>query len=947
MNGKRSLKLGLKNHYWKTHYLSGFHALFLIFAILLASSCNTEDSNSENLETDLLEANNNPVAQRDLNKKIKPTRLFFSPRNEVMAVGSRLTFDVRGEFASDLEKDISEEVIWEAENQEIAEFVEQGVLKAKKEGKTKIFLKLDDLLETTEITVIPAKNQNMIMIPSNKTLELFLKEGKPVAQQLQYQSVIIRSDGSLDDVSKSSAWRLAFLTKEQYDALEKTEEAAEDYTYIATQKVEWQTLESASFSIDAPGVYFVETKFTDPDGKELAVYGKIEAALESLRPIGIQVINSPITIPLGSTEEVKIEIAYNDGTKRQVTEGFQLTIEGEGAELSGTRDVKVLATGQTTLNVTLDNLKAEGIIYGLNAVLESIYVDPTGAIVKKGLNSEFNVFAKFNDGNVRNITRFADYTNLNPDFISLSNDAITNQPQITTIEFGRGEVQVDYQGKSAKYTVDVSNAKIDSIEFEPALIDLVVGVGDIYIKYFKVFANKSDGTRVDVTNIATIEVKGQTLTKMFEEEPGKIRGVIAGSTQLEAEVVDPTTSLKIKSRIDVEVTSADALALRWDNASSTCSNFNVPTEYQDLPCFQVNQGLTVELGRVIATLSDGTDSPADKDAQLYVELLDHEGTDFQSIGNLRMDNRSGSLFFDSKKEGHTLAVIEFKGLVKRAWVYVGPPRIDSVLIFRVDPFLGVSQGRQFAQVSTNSNGTVATINKNTQAEYRAYIQYSHYHTLPTEERQKDVTVVDLAEHPNLVVNWTATPNFSGSLVDLGDSQMEQPMVYRITGDVEGTDSLRVNANLTIHYSIGSEVDSIEATTPITVQTTCPNPGRRYGNYCFILTNAGESCTNACNDLNIPVTGTPWLGAHQATNFYIGSGAEDFRQCQDLMNNLYSNDYEIFTSRRPTPIDGLGCGIITTNGEQVAVYNAVEVNSDGTDVNIFEASFRIACACDHE
>ncbi len=392
-----------------------------------------------------------------------------------------------------------------------------------------------------------------------------------------------------------------------------------------TGEVKWSSSDESIATVDAKGLVstydkvgiveitavgnFKKRNFTDS-----VIIEVTDAVMTSLT-----VTPKETSTPIGLTKSFTATANFSNGQTIDVTNDISTQWNSSDlsvATISNFAGTKGVATGNSvgisTISASFEsngyNYSDTGTLNVSEAIVMEFSVTPTKQSVAVGLTKQFNAIALMSDGKTIDVT---DYNSIN---WSSSNDSIAEASNdqgtkglVTGIKVGSANVSVyglvNGQFVYGMAEVNVTKAVVRSLEITPETESVPVGL----TKSFKVFANMSDGKKIDVTNDKATSWSSSNSDiasiSNSNNDKGTATGVSIGKVTITAFV--EASRREIKSSATLNVTPAIAMSLDVSPK---------PQESLDTP--QIPTGWDKQF-KAEVTMSDGSIIDVSKASNLY------------------------------------------------------------------------------------------------------------------------------------------------------------------------------------------------------------------------------------------------------------------------------------------------------------------------------------------
>lgn len=262
-----------------------------------------------------------------------------------------------------------------------------------------------------------------------------------------------------------------------------------------------------------------------------AIEGK-EVELESL-----QVSESDMTLKVGENKDLSATAVFSDGTQKDVTAEVQWKTSNPDVISISNAKIVALQPGKSTITASFANkttLINITVVEDSSNVFELI-IDESNFNLEPGSQIRFEVFKKYKDGRMENVTNDATY-------FSSSRSNVTIVPGFLvvpeTAKIGSYQVTISYEGKNIQLDVNVSTLQLDKLMALPAITTLEIGEKfEINLK-----GKYNDASIKDVTTVA----------EWFSDDPrvaqvngGEINALSAGYAKITANYEGKETTVHV------------------------------------------------------------------------------------------------------------------------------------------------------------------------------------------------------------------------------------------------------------------------------------------------------------------------------------------------------------------------------------------------------------------
>ncbi|MDP3157348.1 MAG: Ig-like domain-containing protein [Archangium sp.] len=266
-------------------------------------------------------------------------------------------------------------------------------------------------------------------------------------------------------------------------------------------------------------------------------------------------------LPRGETVQFVATALFTDGQVRDVTAEALWSVDDTFVGSASEEDkglVTGLASGQTVVRARFGGKNVTRSLVVIDAALRELQLDPPHPVLPVGLSVPLKVTAIRSDGSKQDVTAEAIWSSSSPNLASVENAAVIGRVP------GALTISASVQGLVVTAPVDVTNARVESIDVQPATFTLPIGI----TAQLTATALLSDGSSLDITTQAAWRSSASQIA-FVSELPGE-QGLVAARAQGTARI---TASIAGKSGgSEGTVTVARLLTLELGPASTTLAN---------------------------------------------------------------------------------------------------------------------------------------------------------------------------------------------------------------------------------------------------------------------------------------------------------------------------------------------------------------------------------------
>ncbi len=348
-----------------------------------------------------------------------------------------------------------------------------------------------------------------------------------------------------------------------------------------TGEVKWSSSDESIATVDAKGLVSTYDKAGIVEITAVGNFKKREFTdTVTLEVTGAVLTSLTVTpkdesTPVGLTRQYTATVFFSNGQAIDITNDRSTqwsSNDTEVATISNADGSKGVATGKSVGSSTITaSFEFNGNVLSdtanLNvseAVVMDFNVTPTSQSVPVGLTKQFNAIALMSDGKTIDVTGYnsINWSSSKDNIAEVSNDQAT-KGLVTGIDVGSANISVSglVNGQFVYGTakIKVTEAVVESLEVTPETESVPVGL----TKSFKVFANMSDGQKIDVTSDKAISWSSSNSDiasiSNSNKDKGTATGVSVGNVTISAFV--EANGREIKSNASLNVTPAIAMSL--------------------------------------------------------------------------------------------------------------------------------------------------------------------------------------------------------------------------------------------------------------------------------------------------------------------------------------------------------------------------------------------------
>ncbi|WP_167404772.1 Ig-like domain-containing protein [Vibrio penaeicida] len=437
-----------------------------------------------------------------------------------LPLGTQETFIVNSVYEDGRTENITSKVQWHSDNQEVLEFAQGGIVKAKKVGSAVISASYSEngnvfTSNGIGIKVVAATLTKLMFVPANQTL--------PVGTSLQLSVLGEFSDFSKKNLTNSVVW----------------ESNSIEIAKVVRGLVKGDKKGKAQITASMNGMSVTVDVFVT------------SAVLQSIEVMPIQ-----RQVPAGLALIFEAQGQYSDGQSMDVSDkvvwessnptiatfnGRALTAKKPGS-IDVTASMQLISSDTLTITVT-------------PATFQNLVIRAEHNSIANGHSLQINAEAQYSDNTKVNVTNQVSWSSEDTQIATVSSAGVVN-----ALKEGRVSINAMYQGRSTKYALEVTSAVLTRIEIQQKNVELYRAIQQKIHLRAKGFY--SDGTTNDISRAVTWSSLSQDIMVTVS---GAVWPVSAGKAQVVASIgkikSDPVTVTVSDSEVSSIHVTPDSLSI--------------------------------------------------------------------------------------------------------------------------------------------------------------------------------------------------------------------------------------------------------------------------------------------------------------------------------------------------------------------------------------------------
>lgn len=470
-----------------------------------------------------------------------------TPTNSTIAPGTAQQFAAVGTYTDGSTQDLTGSVLWTSSDRGIATISSSGQAMSLLAGSTTITAMSGAIAGSTTLLVNPAALVSIAVTPAIPSV--------PLGETKQFTATGTFADGSIQDLTNTVSWSSSDSTVATISMTGPTQGLA-------------QTLATGTTTIAASSA---------------GVSGITVLTVSSAVITTIEIVPSPLSLAIGSSQQLSAIATYSDETTKDVSSAATWTSsDGTIAPVSATGMVTAVATGSATLTATSGGITGSMNVQVSLSVLVSIAVSPGSASIPLGTTQQFTAMGTYSDASTQDLTTSVQWTSSDAIVTTISMAQSTAGLATST---GTGTATITAASGSISGTADltVTPAVLESIAITPAAPSIALGQSQGFVAT----GTYTDQSTKDITTNVTWSTSN-ALVAIISNTTGS-NGLATSSGQGTATIGATAGSVAAATTLTVTALPAPTgltatagsgqIALTWNSVNGATS-------------YQVNRGTT-------------------------------------------------------------------------------------------------------------------------------------------------------------------------------------------------------------------------------------------------------------------------------------------------------------------------------------------------------------------
>lgn len=447
--------------------------------------------------------------------------LSISPPTPVVPAGGVVALTATGIYTDDSQRDLTADVTWTSLDPATASVSNasgtEGQVRGVLQGTAQVEARLAGISASVPVTVTAAQLVSLEVAPASLTLAAGLTHA--------LAAVGTYSDATVRDLTDQASWTSSDPSVADVSTLGASRGV------VTARRVGTVTVRAAIGAIAGTAAITVSP-----------------AHLES-----IAITPSPVSMPLGTTQQLAATGTYSDGTTQDVTAQVSWSSSAEAiAWVSPSGEVRARAQGSATISAVLSGVTGTASVTATPATYVGLELSPLTGTAPVGTGLSFTATGRYSDGSAVDVTAQATWESLTPAVAAVST-AAGSAGRATALALGTATIRATLLGRSATATLTVTEAVLASVAISPSPVRIAMGT----TAPLHATGMWTDGSTADVSSQVTWSVNDPSIATISNAAAtrGRVLGVAGGSTTVTASLNGKTGSAP------VTVTTATATAI--------------------------------------------------------------------------------------------------------------------------------------------------------------------------------------------------------------------------------------------------------------------------------------------------------------------------------------------------------------------------------------------------
>lgn len=561
--------------------------------------------------------------------------LLIIPHDKTMPIGTEQQFAALLLLTNKQTVDVTTQVTWQVDDQNIASLSDISTITAKSQGETQVNASFshesNELTASANISVIESTVSEIVINPAN---------GKfPLGSTGYFTALAYFTDGHVEDISKQATWSIddsnivtiietgeqagyatadevgttqvsaefndltgftqvevtpAILVHIEVNPVDKVTPAGTSVAYQAyafySDDSRYDITELAAWSSSVPEVANIQFTgalsgiaytFT-PGVTEITAHYLEQTATETLTVTAavaesLQITPANPSVPLGSQGQFTAIAYYSDKTTADVTQIANWHSSNSDVAVITPQGIdggftSTVDLGVSNISVEFDNLSAQTELTVTQATLTSLSLTPANSTVAAGTQQAYQLYGLYSDGSSKELNSYASWQSSETNLATVNSTGIAS-----TYKPGSVTISASYQGMTTQATLNISQAELTRISVTPNQYSLPVG----HQSHLTAKAHYSDNSIQNITSIASWKSTDTSLVKVLNGTNGGLIDALAiGSTSVTASYQGMTASSTI-TVTDAVLESVSISPIKASIAAGLTQQYTLTARYSD------------------------------------------------------------------------------------------------------------------------------------------------------------------------------------------------------------------------------------------------------------------------------------------------------------------------------------------------------------------------------
>lgn len=489
----------------------------------------------------------------------------ITPGQSSIANGTSLSFHATGLFTDQTTQDLTQQVLWQSDNNAVSDIDFNGLLSGNSVGSSIITASLGTISNTASVTITPATLSSISVIPG-------------VTSIANGTNISLVANGIYSDQS--------------------TQNLSSQVTWLSGNSLILEVSTSGLVTARSVGSTTITANF---NGQNSSSSITVTAAIL----ISIEITPLTQSLPAGTTQAFSATGIYSDNSFQDITDLVTwISSNTTVATINNTPDNKgqlgSLISGQTNITASLSSISTTNLLTVTDAVLTSIDITPITSVISNGFSQIYTAVAHYSDGSINNVTNQVIWSTSD---LSIAN---SNNSIIQSLQTGNVTVSANIGNVLGFASLTINSAVLQSITIDQLNVSIANGTQF----EFTATGHYSDSSTQNLTNDVTWTSSSPQISTIQNstESRGVSRGVSEGLSLITASY----SGISNSTNLTVTTATLSSIALQTSNSTLVAGitqNIIATGTYSDNSTQDISNDVTwVSSDTSVAAISNAIDN---------------------------------------------------------------------------------------------------------------------------------------------------------------------------------------------------------------------------------------------------------------------------------------------------------------------------------------------------